>query len=121
MHQAQPGNQRVAWKRQRVCWSRPALVSVCLIALASGTLRCRSAGSQSAPPPTLQIGVALPRFGGTGIGVNGFFSLLTQEPLIGIGWDGRPTPRLVAEWRIDPDGRRVRLRLDSRVKFHDNS
>ena len=70
---------------------------------------------------TLQIGVALPRFGGTGIGVNGFVSLLTRESLVGIGWDGRPTPRVAAEWQSDPTGRRIRIRLDRRVKFHDGT
>lgn len=44
---------------------------------------------------------------------------LVHETLVGIGWDGRPTPRLVTEWPAD--GRSVKLRLRRDVKFHDGT
>jgi peptide/nickel transport system substrate-binding protein len=46
---------------------------------------------------------------------------LSAEPLIAIGWNGRPLPRLAIEWKSGDDGRRVRLRLRPNVVFHNGT
>jgi peptide/nickel transport system substrate-binding protein len=66
-------------------------------------------------PATLQIG-----FPGPKRGVPLFRSIyLVHETLVGIGWDGRPTKRLVTDW--PSEGRKITLRLRRDVKFHDGT
>jgi peptide/nickel transport system substrate-binding protein len=46
---------------------------------------------------------------------------LSAEPLITIGWNGRPQPKLASEWHWSEDGRILRLRLRQGVVFHDGT
>jgi peptide/nickel transport system substrate-binding protein len=69
---------------------------------------------------TLRIGVAAPRAGPT-IGISGLITNLAHEPLVSVGWDGRPTSKLAASWEWSPDGREIRFDLEPNVKFHDGT
>jgi peptide/nickel transport system substrate-binding protein len=48
-------------------------------------------------------------------------SNLATETLVGIGWDGRPTPRVAAEWQWLDDQLGLRLKLHPSIKFHDGT
>lgn len=115
------GKRRVGWRRPRAGWVRPALVVVCFFAAALNVYNCRKSEQPGAPPASVQIGVALPREAGPVFGVPSFVSLLTKEPLVGIGWDGRPTPRVAAEWSVQDGGLRLRMRIHPQIYFHDGT
>jgi peptide/nickel transport system substrate-binding protein len=86
-----------------------------------GSHGCRNSKTPAVPRAALQIGTALPREAGPAFGVPSFVSLLTKEPLVGVGWDGRPTPRVAAEWSLQDAGRRIRLRIHPDIRFHDGT
>jgi peptide/nickel transport system substrate-binding protein len=113
------GAERVAGVPQRARWIIPAAIVVCLATI-TGASGCHSADSPSGNAK-LQIGVALPRSVEPSMGIRGFVNLLTRESLIGIGWDGRPTRKLVQDWGTLADGDGVWLRLDPKVKLHDGT
>jgi peptide/nickel transport system substrate-binding protein len=46
---------------------------------------------------------------------------LVAETLVGIAWDGRPTPKLAAEWEWLPNRLGLRLKLHPSVRFHDGT
>jgi peptide/nickel transport system substrate-binding protein len=48
-------------------------------------------------------------------------SILTQEALLAIGWDGRPAPRLAEEWEWIQRGSALKLKLHDSIKFHDGT
>jgi ABC-type transport system substrate-binding protein len=74
-------------------------------------------------PVTLHIGLATPKMGAPGTGVRSFVSNLLSEPLVGIGWDGRPVDRVavVSESEWAPNRLELRLRLRENLKFHDGT
>lgn len=55
------------------------------------------------------------------VGLAAIASNLTFEPLVSIGWDGRPTAKLATKWEWSADGKQVRFELDPAVRFHDGS
>jgi ABC-type transport system substrate-binding protein len=115
------GITRLASRRQRAGWMRSALIGVCAAILTFSGHGCRGSTSGTTAPAALQIGVGLPREGGPVFGVPSFVSLLTNEPLVGVGRDGRPTQRVAAEWSRHDGGRRIRLRIHPNLYFHDDS
>ena len=54
-------------------------------------------------------------------GLAGVAGNLSFEPLVSIGWNGKPTPKLAKSWEWSDDATRVRFELDPTVKFHDGS
>ena len=46
---------------------------------------------------------------------------LVFEPLVGIGWDGRPVAKLASSWKSSDDRRSVRFDFDPKIKFHDGT
>jgi peptide/nickel transport system substrate-binding protein len=75
--------------------------------------------SEAKTPDTvaLRLGVAAP----SGSVVTSFANAFTSEPLVGIGWDGRPVDRIVSAWEWTDDRLKLRLRLRPNVRFHDGS
>ena len=55
------------------------------------------------------------------IGIKGLANNLVFEPLVGIGWDGRPAAKLASSWTWSEDRRIVRLKLDPKTRFHDGT
>jgi ABC-type transport system substrate-binding protein len=89
------------------------------LAIVSGgaVLACRGAdeSAQAKTPVTkLRIGAALP----TSAAANLASSFVT-EPLVGIGWDGRPVDRVISAWDWSPDRLSLKVRLRPGVTFHD--
>jgi len=80
---------------------------------------CQGAKAGSTGPSTLVIGTAIPKVktsdGGTGTLVRS----LTLEAVVGIGWDGRPVPRVFDSWESEPGLLRLHLRPSTR--FHDGT
>ena len=53
--------------------------------------------------------------------MRGVSNNLVFEPLVSIGWDGRPVGKLASAWEWSPDRLTVTLKLDPKVRFHDDS
>jgi peptide/nickel transport system substrate-binding protein len=83
---------------------------------------CSKANTSPANDPvTLRLGVSAPRGGaaedpGLPNLVTGY---LAGESVLGIGWDGRPIPRLLSEWEWSEDRLALRAKLQPNLKFHD--
>lgn len=43
------------------------------------------------------------------------------EPLVAVGWDGRPVPKLASSWTWSEDRLSIRLELGPNIKFHDGT
>ncbi len=71
-------------------------------------------------PVTLRIGTAIPKAPGGGA-VSFAATYLTSEPFLGIGWDGRPFPKLASAWSWSEDGRTLTLQLHKNLRFHDGT
>ncbi|HSL20977.1 MAG TPA: ABC transporter substrate-binding protein, partial [Vicinamibacterales bacterium] len=69
---------------------------------------------------TLRIGAAA-LSGGPQTGMPAIARTLTDEYLVALDPNGRPSPRLAQEWKHSDDGRTWRFRLARRAKFHDGS
>src|SRR5688572_4706923 len=63
----------------------------------------------------------MPPTGVPTIGIKGLANNLVFEPLVGIGWDGRPAAKLASSWTWSEDRRILRLKLDPKTKFHDGT
>ncbi len=109
--------QDIATGRVRRRWDlcARALVVLLLLVAAAG---CRKAGpAPAAQRVVLKIGVALPdRL--SGAAVEGIAERLSSEPLVGVGFDGRPQAGLAESWEPLPGGLGVRLKLRPGVLFH---
>lgn len=46
---------------------------------------------------------------------------MSFETLVGIGWDGRPIPKVAVEWEWSSDGRGLKLKIHPSIKFHDGT
>ncbi len=75
-----------------------------------------SSAASSPVPAKLRLGAALPQ-----TGLNNLTGSLIAEPLIGIGWDGRPSDRVVSKWEWSADRLTLKLHLRPGLKFHDGS
>jgi peptide/nickel transport system substrate-binding protein len=98
--------------------------TLCVLALVAGSLLaagCSQPASAKRDPVTLRIGVASPKTGAATGGVKGFVSNLLHEPIVGIGWDGRPLQRIASEWTWSSDGLRLDLKLVEKLQFHDGT
>ena len=91
-----------------------------LLALALGPA-CSSAAKTEAVLTTLRVGVALPPTGVPGTGVPALANSLVREPLVSIGWDGRPVAKLASSWSWSDDRQTLTLQLDPKIKLHDGS
>ena len=95
------------------------------VVLVSGiALTCACSGSATAPPSassTLHVGVSLPRTDAPALGVSGLANNQVFEPLVGIGWDGRPVPKLASTWTWSDDRLSIRFELGANIKFHDGT
>jgi peptide/nickel transport system substrate-binding protein len=62
-------------------------------------------------------------FGGTTLAqaLTNFTDSLYAEPLLSMGWNGRPQPRLATKWTWANSGRTLRLQLQRGVVFHDGT
>ena len=79
-----------------------------------------TAGAQA----SLRVGVAAPVLRATNMGSVGLGfhkAALTREPLVIIGPDGRPAPRVVESWEAGPDRLVWRLKIRPGVRFHDGT
>ena len=100
---------------------RPAAILL-IPATLSGCSRVASAPPPDKQPVTLRFGIALPPTGSPGSGVSAFVNNFVSDPIIGIGWNGRPVDRLVGEdvlW--SDDGLQLSIRLEPNLKFHDGT
>ena len=77
---------------------------------------CAEPASAIRSPVTLRIGVASPEPTAPERFASAF---LLSEGVIGIGWDGRPVPKVVSAWEWLSERRGVRLTLQSGLTFHD--
>ena len=100
---------------------RPAAILLIASTL-SGCSRAASAPSPDKHPVTLRFGIALPPTGSPGSGITSFVNNLVADPIIGIGWNGKPVDRLVGEDVVwSDDGLRLSIRLAPNLKFHDGT
>jgi peptide/nickel transport system substrate-binding protein len=93
------------------------------LALAATTALGPGCNRQSAPTSidsALTVGFG---FGGTSLprALQSFVDSLYAEPLLAMGWNGRPHPRLAAAWEWSDGGRLLRLQLRRGVVFHDGT
>jgi peptide/nickel transport system substrate-binding protein len=99
----------------RALRARFGLVSLVLVL---GTTACEPRhASPRATTVTLRIGVALPPLQQRR-SVDGISTSITAEPLVSIGFDGRPQARLAESWEPLTDGPGFLLKLRPRVFFH---
>lgn len=71
---------------------------------------------------SLRIGYAAPRLRETGtVGLSYTRTALTRENLLAFSDEGRPTPRVLDAWQLQPDGRTWRLHIREGVRFHDGA
>lgn len=96
------------------------------VLLAAGGVSGCSGGTRTPPvkpePVTLKFGIAVPTTGTASSGVTRFINNFVADSIVGIGWDGRATDRLVlddAEWTEDQLA--LKLRLRPNIKFHDGT
>lgn len=97
-----------------------------LLCVGVGGLNGCSRGPQSVAARqetvTLKFGIAVPTTGTSSTGVTRFINNFVADSIVGIGWDGKTTDRLVlddAEWT--PDQLALKLRLRPNIKFHDGT
>ena len=89
-------------------WSLIALVlAICVSA-------CRGRLTETPGPSTLIIGTATPDSG-----IRTLVRSLSLESPVGIGWDGRPVPRVFDSWDSEPG--MLRLHLRPATRFHDGT
>jgi ABC-type transport system substrate-binding protein len=93
-------------------------VSLAAAVLAAGCTQTPVVATRD--PITLRFGVASPKTSLTSSGVRGFIGNLLQEPLIGMGWDGRPYAR-IATPAVSADGLTLDLQLRDNLQFHDGT
>jgi peptide/nickel transport system substrate-binding protein len=95
-----------------------ALACLLVAAAVTSETGCSPRSPQAQEPIRLRIG---------GVGANGderalrlkvLAEVLTVEPLIAIGWDGRPNARLADTWQWEDERRSLRLHLQPGVAFH---
>ena len=91
-----------------------------LFATTAFGLGCANPAIPASGDVTIRVGFG---FGGTALAsaLPSFIDTLSAEPLVTIGWDGRPVPKLAAEWTWSDDARTLRMRLRQGVLFHDGS
>jgi peptide/nickel transport system substrate-binding protein len=90
-------------------------------ALAAGALAaCAQPPAPASAPVTLRVGVAAP-VSDPGSGLSNTADSLVYESFLGIGWDGKPTPRLATEWEWIKRGLELKLTLHPSIKFHDGT
>jgi peptide/nickel transport system substrate-binding protein len=92
-----------------------------VVAAASLTACSQANTTPAADPVTLRLGVSAPRAeAAEDLGLpNLVRGYLTSEPLVGIGWDGRPTPRLFSSWEWSENRLALRAKLQPKLKYHD--
>jgi peptide/nickel transport system substrate-binding protein len=101
-------------------WGRAFGIAFFLVASAALISGC--GGDRPQPvatatgPTQLRLGTALPQTGLTSL-----TNSLIVEPLIGLGWDGRPSGRVVSDFSWSADRLTLTLRLRPGLKFHDGS
>jgi len=69
----------------------------------------------------MRIGTGTPPQGTRGTGVGAVVNILSADPWLTNGPDGRPGERVATGWTWDPDGLAVHLRLRHGVLFHDGT
>lgn len=105
-----------------------SIAPMVFVSLVSGWLAVGLfATSGCAPPPAsapnqtvLTIGFGV---GGTALSqaLPTLVDMLSAEPLVSMGWNGRTLPKLALDWSWRNDGRTLILRLRPGVVFHDGS
>lgn len=106
--------------------SAPVRVGVCILTgclaatPALGLSCARHTTTPSSSDSILTVGFG---FGGTALAgaLDNFVDQLYSEPLLAIGLNGRPEPRLAVEWQWSDGGRTLRIKLRHGVVFHDGS
>jgi peptide/nickel transport system substrate-binding protein len=91
----------------------------CALAALALSLSCSTPPPRT-PDPSVRIGFG---YGGTTLAaaLSYLVDTLSAEPLVVIGWNGRPQSKLASEWTWSPDSRVLKLRLRQGVLFHDGS
>ena len=98
-----------------------SIFGISLVILAAVAVSCSRAPAPRRPTdPALTVGFG---FGGTALAsaLTSFVDSLYAEPLLSMGWNGRPQPRLATNWGWDDDGLTLRLQLRQDVVFHDGT
>jgi peptide/nickel transport system substrate-binding protein len=97
-------------------WISAALFASCA-ALAIG---CTDQPAIRSTDSTLTIGLG---YGGTSKApaLQNFLDSLYAEPLVAMGWDGRPQPKLAESWSWSDEGRTLQLRLARGVTFQNGT
>jgi ABC-type transport system substrate-binding protein len=90
-----------------------ARASVCLLAVVAAVAGCGGDARRPVSPgiPEIRIGTFTGLSGGIG-------SLLSTEPLVSVGWDGRPVYRLAESVIASADGLALTVNLRQGVRFH---
>jgi peptide/nickel transport system substrate-binding protein len=89
------------------------LLSVCVCA-------CRGDHGSRPSPVVLDIGLGL-GIDARPVSLGAFLQYFYAESLVSVGWEGRPSPRLVESWEWYDDHKVLKLYLRQGVKFHDGT
>lgn len=81
---------------------------------------CNVRQTASTPTSSISIGSSLPLALDRGH-LPLWVDVAVREPLVNIGWDGRPIGRIAERWETSPDGRALRLYLRPDVYFHNGA
>ncbi len=91
-----------------------ARASACVVlVLAAALAACTGDARRAVPDGALNVRIGTFREAGARLA-----DLLSEEPLIAVGWDGRPVFRLAEAATESPDGDLLAIRLRTDVKFH---
>jgi peptide/nickel transport system substrate-binding protein len=97
------------------------IAAMCGTVTVVGACRGTGGATSAAPVSPLRVGIGqLP----TSSPVDGLRQLsqnVSVEALVRPGEDGRPQPWLAESWTAAPDGRSLRVKIRSGVKFHDGT
>lgn len=93
--------------------------SACLVTvMAAAIIGCNgAAGLSSAESDPIELRIGTLRVSSSG-GPALFVGLFTAEPLVSVGWDGRPVLRLAESVELAADGLSMAVTLRPNVRFH---
>jgi peptide/nickel transport system substrate-binding protein len=100
----------------------PAILTIGCVCASVGAGACARPDAARGPQVTLEAGTGWDRSARSSAKtLKAFLEFFYAEPLVGLGWEGRPTSRLAENWEWLDGHTRLRLHLRRDVTFHDGT